>query len=98
MKEIIIDKCKYYVGQNISENDKLFREMPSNSEWFHLDSKSSPHVYCICEKLTKKEIKQSAVLVRQYSKSQDQVIHIQKSKLKRVGPGLLQINGTHKKA
>ena len=98
MKEITIDNSKYYVGQNITENDKLYKEMPLNAEWFHLDSDSSAHVYCICDKLTKKEIKQASILVRKFSKGQGQVIHIKKNKIKRVGPGLIEVCDVPKKS
>jgi len=46
MKEIKFESVTFYVGQNSSENDELFRAVPGNSTWFHLDLQSSSHVYC----------------------------------------------------
>ena len=95
MKVIETDSAKYYIGQNSSENDELFYEMPKNAIWFHLDSKSSSHVYCMLndseKKISKEQIKKGAELVKQWSKKDDKVIYIQKSKLKRLGPGLLDL-------
>jgi hypothetical protein len=97
MKEIEFDESTFYIGQNCSENDKLFKTMPQDATWFHLDSLSSSHVYCIKKeefsnkKLTKEEIKKGAELVKVWSKKTDKVIYIKKSKLKRIGPGLVEL-------
>lgn len=97
MKEILFNSFTFHVGQNISENDKLFEIMPSDSTWFHLDNQSSSHVYCVStlntekNKLTKTEIKKGALLVREYSKKNGAVIYIKKNKLKRIGPGLVEL-------
>jgi predicted ribosome quality control (RQC) complex YloA/Tae2 family protein len=93
MKEIEFESAIFYVGQNCSENDELFKSMPGNSTWFHLDSQSSSHVYCVSEnkKLTKQEIKKGAELVRIWSKKSGKVIYLKKSKLKRIGPGLVEL-------
>jgi len=93
MKEIEFETVIFYVGQNCSENDKLFKSMSGDSTWFHLDQQSSSHVYCVSKekKLTKEEIKKGAELVRTYSKKSGKVIYLKKSKLKRVGPGLVEL-------
>lgn len=99
MKEIEYDDAKFYVGQNSSENDKLFEIMPNNSIWFHLDSKSSSHVYCVTNgKLTKEHIKKGSQLVKSWSKKNDKVIYVSKSNLKHIGPGILDITGEYKYA
>lgn len=96
MKEIDFETATFYVGQNCSENDKLFKTMSGDSYWFHLDTQSSSHVYCVkkdqsINKLTKEEIKKGADLVKIWSKKTDKVIYIKKGKLKRIGPGLVQL-------
>ena len=92
MKIIEFNDTIYYIGQNTSENDHLFKTMPNNATWFHLDSQSSSHVYCVSNtKLTKIEIKKGAELVKFWSKKTDKVIYIKKCKLKRIGPGLLEL-------
>lgn len=95
MKIIELGPITFYVGQNISENDELFKTMPSDSTWFHLESQTSSHVYCIkqenTQKLTKEEIKKGAELVKVWSKKTDKVIYIKKNKLKRIGPGLVEL-------
>jgi len=95
MKEIDFESVIFYVGQNCSENDKLFRSMPGNSTWFHLDLQSSSHVYCVCKdpkriKLSKEEIKKGAELVRTYSKKTGKVIYLKKNKLKTLGQGIVE--------
>ena len=96
MKEIIFENVVFHIGQNCSENDNLFKTMPDNSIWFHLDSQTSSHVYCISNnKLTKKDmkevIKKGAELVRLWSKKTGKVIYIKKNKLKSVGPGIVEL-------
>ena len=98
MKEIEFGSVIFYVGQNCLENDKLFMSMSENSLWFHLDSQSSSHVYCVVKenkKLSKEEmrtiIKKGGELVRIWSKKTGKVMYIKKCKLKRVGPGIVEI-------
>jgi hypothetical protein len=94
MKEIIFKSSTFYVGQNCSENDKLFVSMPIDSIWFHLESESSSHVYCVTNdirKLTREEIKKGSELVKIYSKKFSKVIYLPKNKLKRIGPGLIEL-------
>lgn len=93
MKEIAFGTTTFYVGQNCAENDELFKTMPGTATWFHLDSESSSHVYCITvgKKLTKEEIKKGAELVRTWSKKSSKVIYLKKSRLKRIGPGLVEL-------
>ena len=59
MKTIEYEESTFYIGQNINENDELYKTMPSNATWFHLDSETSSHVYCVSgsksSKLTKEE-------------------------------------------
>ncbi len=95
MKEFVFDTVTYYVGQNCSENDELFKIMPENAIWFHLQDGSSSHVYAISDnkdnKLSRKELKKGAELVKIYSKKSSKVIYLKKNKLKRVGPGLVEL-------
>ena len=67
--------------------------MSENSTWFHLDQQTSSHVYCVSEgkKLSKQEIKKCAELVKIWSKKTGKVIYLKKNKLKRVGPGLMEL-------
>lgn len=105
MKVIETEDATFYVGQNCSENDELFKTMPLDSTWFHMDSQSSSHVYCVLKisetdskKISKQDIKKGAELVRIWSKKSGKVIYITKSKLKRLGPGLLDLLGEPKYA
>lgn len=101
MKQFEFEDVIFYIGQNCSENDQLFKTMPGNATWFHLDSKSSSHVYCISKQnkeLTKEQIKKGAEYVRTWSKKSDKVIYIKKSKLKRTGPGLVELSENPKYA
>ena len=69
--------------------------MPSSAIWFHLDNGPSAHVYATFDKkLSKQQLKQGAVLVRQYSKglgSQGKVIYLLRSKLKLIGLGTVEM-------
>lgn len=89
----MIEETVYYIGKNAKENDELFKTMPNDSTWFHLENNPSAHVYCLSKnkKINKKEIKKSAQYVRQYSKGQGSVIYTKKNNLKRQGIGLLEI-------
>lgn len=100
MKIVSFESVTFHIGQNCSENDNLFMSMPENSVWFHLDTSTSSHVYAVTtnKKLNKQEIKKGAELVKLYSKKSGKVIYIQKNKLKRVGPGLIDILGEPKYA
>ena len=60
---------------------------PQHSIWFHYDNKPSCHVYAYnkdldIKKLTKSELKQGALLVRKYSKSNDKVCYTSKKNIK----------------
>lgn len=110
MKTFVFEEATFYVGQNQKENDELFKSMPETATWFHLDSESSSHVYCVLgditsekkfgnvPKLTKSHIKKGAELVRTWSKKSDKVIYLKKNKLKRIGPGLVELLGDPKYA
>lgn len=102
MKVIETEDATFYVGQNCSENDELFKTMSLDSTWFHMESESSSHVYCVLkteeQKISKTEIKKGAELVRLWSKKSGKVIYITKSKLKRLGPGLMDLLGEPKYA
>jgi predicted ribosome quality control (RQC) complex YloA/Tae2 family protein len=99
MKILAENKIVYYIGQNSVENDLLYYDMSENSTWFHSNASSSSHVYCEHpNKLSKKDIKFGAMLVRKYSKDQGQVIYTKRNNLKRVGVGILEIIGDFKKA
>lgn len=108
MKTFVFEEATFYVGQNQKENDELFKIMPETATWFHLDSESSSHVYCVLgdttseksdnwpklghvPKLTKEQIKKGAELVRTWSKKSSKVIYLKKNRLKRIGPGLVEL-------
>ncbi len=112
MKVIETEDATFYVGQNCLENDELFKTMPVNSTWFHMESESSSHVYCVLKtsethegaskKISKdayiRVSKKGAELVRLWSKKSGKVIYITKNKLKRLGPGLIDLLGEPKYA
>lgn len=95
MKIIEFESVIFYVGQNSSENDQLFNDMPNDAIWFHLASESSSHVYCVdksgAKKLDKKCLKKGAELVKFYSKKTSKVIYTKKSNLKLIGNGLIHM-------
>ncbi len=92
MKTIENEGIVYYVGQSAKENESLYTKVPKTAIWFHLDDGPSAHVYAVStKKLTKKQLKVGAVLVRQYSKGQGKVIYLTRSKLKSLGGGTVEM-------
>lgn len=61
---------KILIGKNAGENDKLLDLAGPEDMWFHLAHFPSPHLVCFSEgkELTRREIRQCAALVKQYSK------------------------------
>src|SRR5207249_3763178 len=74
MKEQILQDWKIRIGRNKEENDQLLTDAKSTDWWFHLESESSPHVILtpllddLPIKPPKKQITQSALMVKQHSK------------------------------
>jgi predicted ribosome quality control (RQC) complex YloA/Tae2 family protein len=92
MKEIIINDNKYYIGENSRENDEIYKIVPNNSIWFHLDQGPSSHVYLVFDKkISRTELKQGAMFVRQYSKGQGRVIYLEKKYIKLIGGGQVEM-------
>jgi predicted ribosome quality control (RQC) complex YloA/Tae2 family protein len=92
MLEIQEGFVTFYIGQNSSDNDFLFNNMPSDSVWFHLDDGPSAHVYAVSErKISVRDKKRAAVLVRQFSKGQGKVIYLPKQSLKLIGGGKVEL-------
>jgi predicted ribosome quality control (RQC) complex YloA/Tae2 family protein len=82
MIEITVDNVKYIVGRNSNENYEVYKNVPMHSIWFHLNNSPSAHVYAISDqKLSRKELKHSAMLVRQYSKGQGKVCYLSKKNI-----------------
>ena len=90
MKIIENNNITYYVGKNSSENDELYKSMPNDSIWFHLDQSPSSHVYAVGN-LTRPDLKYGAKLVRENSKGQGPVIYTFKKYIKLIGNGQVEL-------
>lgn len=90
------------IGQNAIENDILLKEMKDNDTWFHLSEYSSPHLIINTDFnfLTKKDIYQIAVILKQHTKyKKDNHIAITYTLRKNLEltttPGLVNLIGKH---
>jgi predicted ribosome quality control (RQC) complex YloA/Tae2 family protein len=88
MKVIEKNEEIYYIGENAKDNHDTFDKMSGTVSWFHLDDKSSAHVFVNIpkdRKLRKKIIKQAAYYVRYHSKDYGPVCYTSISNLQKGG-------------